>query len=75
MDKNIVTIVDRTIATYGSMGLRSDQKRRELLRAQVDEHVRLQFDRGEHDTERLLVLALRHLVSLEARDPRERRRY
>lgn len=70
MHKNPVsTAVDCAIATFTMMGLRGDQEHRQALRENVTVHIRNQFDEGQHDIERLTVLALTHLVSLEGRDP------
>ena len=59
--------VDRAIASYTMMGLRADQQRRETLREAVAVHLRAHVEKGQCDVDRLVVLGLKHLVSLENR--------
>ena len=68
-NRSVSAAVDRAITTYTMMGLRGDQEQRQALRENVTVHIRKQFDKGQHDIDRLTVLALKHLVSLEDRDP------
>jgi hypothetical protein len=63
--QNIRTAVDRAIASYTMMGLRGDQQRRELLRETAAVHIQGHVDQGQDDPDRLVVLALKYLVSLE----------
>jgi hypothetical protein len=70
MDPKCVTaVVDRALMTYTAMGLRGDQEQRQALRDTVIEYISARIERGEHDAERLVVSALKHLVALENRDP------
>jgi hypothetical protein len=63
--QNIKTAADRAIASYTMMGMRGDQHRRELLRETAAVHIQGHVDRGEDDPDRLVVLGLKYLVSLE----------
>ena len=67
--KRVTAVVDRALMTYTAMGLRGDQEHRQTLRDTVIEHISARIERGEHDAERLIVSALKHLVALENRDP------
>ena len=57
--------LDRIMASYTMMGLTVDQEKRQMLRETVAVHVRGHVDKGQHDIDRLVVLGLKHLVSLE----------
>ena len=59
--------VSRAIATYTQMGTRGDQQRRQLLIETVRKHVQCMFEQGQHDKDKLVVGALKYLVSLEGR--------
>lgn len=73
MSNSIVgTALDRAIATYTSMGLRGDEDQRQSLREAVRDFIQDMFDKGQHDQDRLVVGALKHLVSLENRPPSAR---
>jgi hypothetical protein len=70
MSTNIIsTAVDRTITSYTMMGLRGDEKRRQLLREAASEYIRGEYEKGQQDPDKLVVCALKHLVSLEGRHP------
>jgi hypothetical protein len=65
----ISNAVDLTIASYTMMGLKADQERRQALREAAAVHIRSHVKKGQDDVERLVVLGLKHLVSLEDREP------
>ena len=65
--------VDRTINTYTMMGMRGDEERRQSLREIIKDFIQDLFDRGQQDEDRLVVGALKHLVSLESRPELQRR--
>jgi hypothetical protein len=63
----ISSALDRTMNTYTWMGLRGDQERRQQLRGTVRTVIEGMFENGQHNEERLVVGALKYLVSLESR--------
>ena len=68
----VANAVDRTIVTYTKMGLRGDQERRQMLREIAKEYIQGMFEQGQQDQDKLVVDALKHLVSLEGRPPLRR---
>jgi hypothetical protein len=70
MDPRMISgAVDRAIASYTMMGMKADEERRQMLRETVAVHIRSHVEKGQVDMDRLVVLGLKHLVSLESRLP------
>ncbi len=75
MDQNSISAtVDRALLTYIMMGKSSDDARRQMLLVTAADYIRANLEKGETDPERLEMLALKHLVSLEQRPPLRIRR-
>ena len=73
MDARIVkAAVDRVLAAHTNLGLKGDAEHRQQLHEDVTSYIERLVQHGEHGVDELVANALRHLRSLEEREPSHR---